>query len=462
MLIMSPQKETKKMKSMSTFAWGVSQHGQLGMNPYSESKEGKDVVNMVECAKMGMWPTESALREDIMSVERPSPTWFPKTVEDIASISTSFYHTLCADKDGRCYAWGAPFLLGWETRNNQKTPQPIPIPQHIKIVQVAAGKYHSLARDAEGNVYSWGSTENGRLGCGNLKNMRKTKFKPLKVKINAKISHVAIGECTSFAVGEERGDVYCWGKNKSGVFGPTNEFKKDEIVYTPRLSNAFQKIHVKTLSCPFDHGVALTEDKNVVTWGSNGELLGRNSKAYVDSIPACAVDLNEMGNTDIGYVSAKAGRSHSVVLDSLGRLYVWGITKASHQRTIAGQSPDFKKDCISTPLEIKSFVIMDGKKGTKRVEFKSGHPATRIERIAAFSFHTIAVSKDQRIYTWGVDKVNRLGRDTGGDSKAYIPTQIPLISNLLPFDGYKFQWEINDSKDNDDGNMFGDAWIPNG
>ena len=44
MLIMSPQKETKKMKSMSTFAWGVSQHGQLGMNPYSESC----VVNMIE------------------------------------------------------------------------------------------------------------------------------------------------------------------------------------------------------------------------------------------------------------------------------------------------------------------------------------------------------------------------------------------------------------------------------
>ena len=82
-----------------------------------------------------------------------------RKVEDIASISV-FYHTLCADKDGRAIL-GAPFLLGWETRNNLKTPQPIPIPQHIKIVQVAP-RISLAARDAEGNVYSWGSTENGR------------------------------------------------------------------------------------------------------------------------------------------------------------------------------------------------------------------------------------------------------------------------------------------------------------
>ena len=208
--LMSSSKQTEREtnKTMSTFAWGVSQHGQLGMNPHDKSIEGTDVVNIVQCAKMGMWPTESAIRKDVMNVQCPSQTWFPDTIEDIVSISTSFYHTLCADKKGRCYAWGAPFLLGWETRNNQKIPRALALSQGIKIVQVAAGKYHSIARDATGHVYCWGSTQDGRLGCDKIEDIGKTKFTPFKVNINSKISHVAIGECASFAIGEEHGYVH--------------------------------------------------------------------------------------------------------------------------------------------------------------------------------------------------------------------------------------------------------------
>ena len=246
------------------------------------------------------------------------------------------------------------------------------------------------------------------------------------------------------------------------MFGATSEFKKDEIVFTPRVSNVFQKFHVKTLSCPFDHGVALTEDRNVITWGSNHELLGRNSKSYVDTIRPCNVDLNEMGNTDIGYVSASAGRSHSVVLDTQGRLFVWGLTKESHQRMVAAQSPSFKQEYIPDPIQINSYHILarnnDNRIEAKRLEYKSDDPATRIERVAAFCFHTIAVSKDQRVYTWGVDKANRLGRTQNSEDeewKPHIPSQISLRSKALPLNGAKFQWEIDGNTEDDD-DVFGD------
>jgi alpha-tubulin suppressor-like RCC1 family protein len=483
--LISPKPIMKEEKDIVIcgFAWGTAQHGQLGMNPYSETKEeGVDVVNLMECAKMGMSPMEEGIRMGVMSVPVPKKMWFPQSVGEIVSLSTSFYHTLCCESNGRCYSWGAPFLLGWKSKCNQAVPRALLLRSDIKIVQVAAGKYHSIARDDLGNVYCWGSLKDGRLGFGDFsKSEKKTKWRPGHVKINTEISYVAVGEDCSFAVGE--GEVWVWGKNTSGLLGSTQQFKEDGIVYTPCLSNAFQNYSIKTLSCPFNHGVALTEDKNVITWGSNRKLLGRSSKGYIDKITPCDVDENEMGNTDVGYVCAVAGRSHSIVLEASGKLSVWGITKEPHERVVAAQSPSFKEEYIKSPIAIDSFHAIVGKNLAKDFNGENLLPmkmfcfktqddippvAACIERVAVYCFHSVVVSKDQRVYTWGVDKVNRLGRSVSNSNHTnmvdYIPSQIHLSSDMCgsSFRGAKFPWEIHnisnhgEEEEEDDKNVSGE------
>ena len=109
-LLISPQKETKKKWSCRRSRGGVSTR--TARNESVQRVKGRCVVNMVECAKMGMWPTESALREDIMSW-RPSPTWFPKLWK-ISPPSPRRSITLYVQtKMDAAMLGGAPFLLGW-------------------------------------------------------------------------------------------------------------------------------------------------------------------------------------------------------------------------------------------------------------------------------------------------------------------------------------------------------------
>lgn len=110
------------------------------------------------------------VKKNVTKVSDPKQTWVEHNV-GIVSTSTSFYHTLCADKLGGCYSWGGGQngQLGYDKKDNQLVPRALIFSSTIKIVQVAAGKFHSLARTQNGDVFAWGKFKDGRLGLG-LKN----------------------------------------------------------------------------------------------------------------------------------------------------------------------------------------------------------------------------------------------------------------------------------------------------
>ena len=220
-------------------------------------------------------------------------------------------------------------------------------------------------------------------------------------------SYITAGESCSFAISE--GKVYAWGKNTNGQLGP----KLNVVDATPRVLKVCNKFFVKTLSCPFGHVVALTKDKNVITWSNDIRLRGRgeNSKVFADAIELQMSDLqDDMGEMDVGYVDCAAGRFHSIAVDMKGRMKVWGLTSESHHRTIAAQAPDFEENVIWKPKSIDLFnvLISNNDENFKKLAFGEGTMSlTRIEKIAVHCFHSIAVSEDQRVYTWGVKKANR-------------------------------------------------------
>ena len=135
----------------------------------------------------------------------------------------------------------------------------------------------------------------------------------------------------------------------------------------------------------------------------------------------------EMGNIS-DFVDISAGYSHSLAIDSNGKLYSWGKNTSSVELSVTGQPAD-TDESVLLPAQVMKFNLIKGKTGEldKEVSYDPANSSTVITRISSFRFHSIAVSKDQTVFTWGVNKLQRLGN---ADLKMkysptlYTPTQI--------------------------------------
>jgi alpha-tubulin suppressor-like RCC1 family protein len=72
------------------------------------------------------------------------------------------------------------------------------------------------------------------------------------------------------------------------------------------------------------------------------------------------------------------------------------------------------------------------------------------QTIAAGSSHTVAVTPDGNVWTWGDNSSSRLGLGAGAGSNRKVPTQVPTFANVvavaagndftLAFDSSGFVW----------------------
>jgi alpha-tubulin suppressor-like RCC1 family protein len=176
--------------SGSVWAWGLNQHGELGLGPgpvgqlfYSPHKVGGPA--------------------------------------GVIAISAGWDHSLPLHADGTVWAWGANDFgqLGDGTTATQ------PAPVHVKVltgkvltgvIAVSAGYGFSLALQLNGMVWSWGVNANGQLGDGKKKN-RTTPGVIKGLDQIAVISASKFGE-HSLALRAD-GTIWAWGMNDHGQLG---------------------------------------------------------------------------------------------------------------------------------------------------------------------------------------------------------------------------------------------------
>lgn len=428
------ENEDAKQKTFC-YAWGWNANGQLGFSPYtdSEEREGVDITRLHDCAAM----TECIRAQSDRSIANasfPRRTWLPKSVSsgEIVSISTSYYHTLAADANGTCYSWGGgengTLGQGYE-KLEQIVPRRLIGLSSKKIVQVAAGRYHSLALSNSGRVYAWGSSKDGKLGLGDLVKHNVPGFLnfPKEIKYlsrkKAKVKYIAAAESSSFCIASYRRNntVFVWGSNNEGVLGHPSQFEKDKDVYVPTESVELARGNPKALWIRREVGVSMSHSGDVFSWGLPQELKGRASITYIDK-PDIQQAPYEMGDLSAAFIDAAAGYSHSMAVNARGRLFVWGRTQNHVEKTIAGQDDDLASPVLlPTMIERFNLIDRDGNVTSRRYDDRT--VATRMVSVSTFRFHSIAVSADQRVYTWGVNKLNRLGY-VNLDTKPHIPTQI--------------------------------------
>ncbi|OXB80416.1 UNVERIFIED_CONTAM: hypothetical protein H355_003472 [Colinus virginianus] len=292
--------------------------------------------------------------------------------------------------DGKLYAtgYGAGGRLGIGGTESVSTPTLLESIQHVFIKKVAvnSGGKHCLALSSEGEVYSWGEAEDGKLGHGNRRSVKKYfHFSPcdrprvIESLRGIEVVDIAAGGAHSACI-TAGGDLFTWGKGRYGRLGHGDS--EDQL--KPKLVEALQGYRVIDIACGSGDAqtLCLTDDDTVWSWG-DGDYgkLGRGGS------DGCKVPMKIDSLTGLGVVKVECGSQFSVALTKSGAVYTWG--KGDYHRL--GHGSD---DHVRRPRQVQG---LQGKK---------------VIAIATGSLHCVCCTEDGEVYTWGDNDEGQLGDGT--------------------------------------------------
>ncbi|MES1910326.1 MAG: hypothetical protein MHM6MM_002938 [Cercozoa sp. M6MM] len=360
-------REMKGSASVGTFAfaWGAGYHGQLGRKqqrgqkkysnePVFVAMEGNTSVAQVHAG--GLHSTVVTSRGHVLSwgdgrswqlghehegfVSQATPRLVDSLAGEhtICQVACGQSHTLALTRNGDMFSWGFGRYgqTGQGDRQNVRLPQklaPIPDLEGAAVVSISCGDKHSAALLSDGRVYTWGCGEHGQLGLGFLGTSSDV-LVPTQVgpdffrgenpnthqderenQLKAESHRIVQVECGAIFTAFVRADgaVFVSGFGEYLYPGQSQNF-----FYEPLRISLPRGTRVSRVACGQSHIVALTESKEVVTWGSGeygqlGHGVRHNSTIAKVVLPASK-----------NVVSIAAGRYHSLALTGMGTVYVWG------------------------------------------------------------------------------------------------------------------------------------------
>jgi alpha-tubulin suppressor-like RCC1 family protein len=144
------------------------------------------------------------------------------------SISCGFEHSCCVI-DGGVMAWGSneygqcgtsTSASASEADDQQQLsvwkPRPVRSLRSVRVVSVVCGGHHTLCLTFQGSVFAWGSNSSGQLGLGNTA----SRHAPEMVEDLWAIPIIALaaGSCHTLALTRQK-NVLSWGRAKYGQLG---------------------------------------------------------------------------------------------------------------------------------------------------------------------------------------------------------------------------------------------------
>ncbi|KAF9968453.1 hypothetical protein BGZ73_009259 [Actinomortierella ambigua] len=305
------------------------------------------------------------------------PPGLKKAKSSVAEINA---HPSIRSIPGRVFVFGtgdcAQLGLG-EDITSRKKPTPLAALDDEQVVDIAAGGMHNMALTAEGKLWSWGVNDQKTLGRSG------DEYTPAPVEglDDVKIIKVACSDSVTVAL-SDKGEVYTWGTYRSaeGILGHS---KDAEVQEKPTIVPGLDKVFVVDIATGTDHVLALTSTGLVYSWG-NGQQgqLGRRiiPRRMLNGLSPEKVD----GIKD--KIRVGAGSYHSFAIDKDGKSYGWGLNNYGQ----AGQE-SAKVDMVPSiePIDsLKDLVMKD---------------------IQGGEHHSVALTKDGKVYTWGRSDSHQLG-----------------------------------------------------
>jgi len=190
------------------------------------------------------------------------------------------------------------------------------------------------------------------------------------------------------------GSVYAWGDNLNGQLGNPEYASYPQVGMPIRVAGLSGIVSV---AAGRSTGYALHDDGTVSSWGGNqfGQL-GDGSQAESSSIPRAVPGLANV--TEIA-----AGDHHAVVLLSDGTVWAWGDNEF-------GQ-------------------LGDGSANNTRSGPQQVLGLTNIVSVSAGGEHTLALSSDGSVWSWGANDKGQLG--TGSTTQSIVPTRVSGFDDAI-------------------------------
>jgi len=186
----------------------------------------------------------------------------------------------------------------------------------------AAVKPNAAIAKKKGLVFSFGAGDMSQLGLG--RQTRERKFPALiKTLEEEDVVAVAAGALHNLVL-TKTGKVYSWGCNDDGAIG--RETATDVGEMAPALVDGLAGVTVTQISCGASHSLALDDKGTVYSWGAYRDasgLVGYNTDSMRQNA-AAAIEFPHVSGRAVVIAQVVAGESHSLALDTEGRVWYWG------------------------------------------------------------------------------------------------------------------------------------------
>ena len=313
---------------------------------------------------------------------------------------------------GSVYCWGYNNYgqLGDGTTTSRTVPTPVATantPMSRKtITQVSVGANHTLALASDGTVYSWGYNHYGQLGDNTMSN----RLLPVEISNNGTvITQIAAGGDYSLSV-DASGYLYQWG----------NVLTDEAVLDFYSYSNTCNTYSLPTGAIGLSFNMTLTtayDNTNYsYVYDSSGAQIAYKTASYTPYYGT---------QTYSNIASTNPTSSIRLCANSSSSNY-WAETRLTINYTY-----------ISKPVKINT----------------NGF----ISQVATSGDHTVALTSDGRVYSWGTNSYGQLGNNYTNNSNTPTTislgalagktvTQIAAGSNhtaALASDGTVYTWGLN-------------------
>lgn len=310
--------------------------------------------------------------------------------------------------------------LGNETNvetQEPSPPTPVVLPSEAgAVVDAAAGGAHSLVITSSGYAYAFGWNYHGQLGNPTyIEGNGPHGWNPVPALIvlpgqDSPVVQVAGAGDSSFAL-TESGQLYGFGSNISGQLG--NETNINQVTGkanpTPALVTLPGQVGpVIEVAHGLQHTLVLTESGQLYSFGANTSgQLGRETTAEPMKWANPTPTLVTLPGQDGSVVKIAAGRESSLALTESGQLYSFGNNRFGElgYEENSGPGPDPFENNHQTPTVVP---MPEG--------------AGEIVDIAAGSFHTLVLTDENQLYSFGKNTLGALGNSTNLNNQEANPT----------------------------------------
>ena len=279
-------------KNGQVWCWGANSSGQLGDNTTSSRATPVSIV--------GTTKTFCKISVGIGVFVR-------------VAVQTT---TVAIDKNGKAWGWGrnSSGQVGNNSIANSLTPVSV-VGTTKTFCEISTSGFHSVAIDKNGRAWGWGYNNGGQLG----NNSTTSRLTPVSVLGAIKTFCKIASASNHTAAIDKNGRAWSWGQNTVGQLGDNS--------ITSRLTPVSVAGAIKTfceISCGGSSSVAIDKNGRAWGWGLNGGVLGLGDlvSSYITPVSIAGAIKTFCKISMGGVIAGSAG--HVTAIDKNGKVWAWG------------------------------------------------------------------------------------------------------------------------------------------